>query len=88
MVSTDSGPRHFAAAFDVPIVTLYGPTHIAGTETHYAHAVHLQREVPCGPCMKRVCPLEHHRCMRELSVEEVYSAVVRQLAGGPEIRAA
>jgi len=29
MITTDSGPRHFAAAFDVPVVTLFGPTHIA-----------------------------------------------------------
>src|SRR5262249_28993683 len=28
LISTDSGPRHFAAAFDKPVVTLFGPTHI------------------------------------------------------------
>ena len=33
LVTTDSGPRHFAAAFDRPVVTLFGPTHIAWTET-------------------------------------------------------
>ena len=65
LVTTDSGPRHFAAAFDVPVITLFGPTHIAWSETHYAGAIHLQREVPCGPCQQRVCPLVHHRCMRE-----------------------
>jgi heptosyltransferase-2 len=26
MVTTDTGPRHFAAAFDVPLATLFGPT--------------------------------------------------------------
>ena len=36
LVTTDSGPRHFAAAFDRPVVTLFGPTHIAWTETYYA----------------------------------------------------
>lgn len=80
VVTTDSGPRHFAAAFDVPVITLFGPTHISLSETHYAKAVHLQRQVPCGPCMRRRCPLGHHRCMRELGVDEVYRAVCAQLA--------
>jgi heptosyltransferase-2 len=79
MVSTDSGPRHFAAAFDVPVVTLYGPTHVTWGDTHYRHAVHLQRDVPCGPCMKRACPLARHHCMEELSVEQVYGAVEKLL---------
>lgn len=79
MVSTDSGPRHFAAALDVPVVTLYGPTHIAWGDTHYPRAVHLQHDVPCGPCMRRECPLGHHRCMRDLTVDRVYDAVVAQL---------
>ena len=26
LVTTDSGPRHFAAAFDRPVITLFGPT--------------------------------------------------------------
>ncbi|MEJ7638068.1 MAG: glycosyltransferase family 9 protein [Singulisphaera sp.] len=31
LITTDSGPRHFAAAFRVPVLTLFGPTHIAWT---------------------------------------------------------
>lgn len=75
LVTTDSGPRHFAAALGVPVVTLFGPTHIAWTETYYAKAIHLQTKVPCGPCQLPECPLDH-RCMRELSVAEVYDAAV------------
>src|SRR5262249_7573184 len=41
LVTTDSGPRHFAAAFNRPVVTLFGPTHIAWTETYHPGAVHL-----------------------------------------------
>jgi heptosyltransferase II len=73
LVTTDSGPRHFAAAFDRPVITLFGPTHIAWTETYFPRAVHLQKKVECGPCQKRVCPLDH-RCMRLLSAEEVFHA--------------
>lgn len=78
LITTDSGPRHFAAAFDRPVVTLFGPTHIAWTETYFKKAVHLQKTVPCGPCQLRVCPLDH-RCMRLLTPEEVYDAAMALL---------
>src|SRR5207249_12004211 len=78
LVTTDSGPRHFAAAFDRPVVTLYGPTHIAWTETYYPGAVDLQKKVACGPCQLRVCPLDH-RCMKELTPDEVFAAAERLL---------
>jgi heptosyltransferase II len=73
LVTTDSGPRHFAAAFDRPVVTLFGPTHIEWTETYHPRAVHLQKRVPCGPCQLRVCP-QDHRCMLQLTPDEVFSA--------------
>jgi heptosyltransferase-2 len=76
MVTTDSGPRHFAAAFNVPVVTLFGPTHIAWSETRFPLATHLQQPVDCGPCQQRVCPLKHHRCMNELTVDRVLAAVL------------
>jgi heptosyltransferase-2 len=78
LITTDSGPRHFAAAFDRPVVTLFGPTHIAWTETYYLRAVHLQKKVECGPCQKRVCPLDH-RCMTGLTPAEVLAAAKRLL---------
>jgi heptosyltransferase-2 len=73
LVTTDSGPRHFAAAFGVPVVTLFGPTHIGWTETYFDRAVHLQKPVPCGPCQLRTCPLDH-RCMTTLTPAEVLIA--------------
>jgi heptosyltransferase-2 len=85
LVTTDSGPRHFAAAFGRPVVTLFGPTHIGWTETYFSRAIHLQKPVPCGPCQLRTCPLDH-RCMKELSPEEVFVASERLLAGHRETR--
>jgi heptosyltransferase II len=82
LVTTDSGPRHFAAAFGVPAVGLFGPTHIAWTRTYHPHAVHLQQPVPCGPCQKGTCPLGHHRCMRELDPESVFAAAMKLLGRG------
>lgn len=79
LITTDSGPRHFAAPFRVPVLSLFGPTFIAWTRMHDPLAVHLVQPVPCGPCQKPVCPLGHHRCMRELSPESVHRAAVRML---------
>jgi heptosyltransferase-2 len=82
LVTTDSGPRHFAHAFDRPVVTLFGPTHIGWTETYHHRAVHLQKKVDCGPCQKRVCPLDH-KCMRQLIPGEVLIAAETLLQGNP-----
>jgi heptosyltransferase-2 len=79
LITTDSGPRHFGVAFDRPVVTLFGPTHIAWTETYHPRSVHLQKTVPCGPCQLRVCPLDH-RCMTELLPAEVCATAEELLA--------
>lgn len=79
LVTTDSGPRHFAPPFGVPVVSLFGPTHIAWSHTYYAHEIALQIPIDCGPCQQRVCPLEHHRCMRDLCVDDVFDAARKVL---------
>lgn len=83
LVTTDSGPRHFGAAFGVPVVSLFGPTHIGWTETYYDAETKLQKQLPCGPCQQRECPLGHLRCMTELTVDLVYQAACRWLDRRP-----
>ena len=82
MITTDSGPRHFAAAFNTPVITLFGPTHIAWTRTYHPQAWHILHQVPCGPCQRPVCPEGHHRCMRDLSPETVFRAALRVRGDG------
>jgi heptosyltransferase-2 len=79
VVSTDSGPRHIAIAFGRPVVTLFGPTDPTATATHFSGETSLSLGLDCQPCMARVCPLGHHRCMRDLTVERVYAAVRKAL---------
>jgi heptosyltransferase II len=88
MVTTDSGPRHFAAAFGVPVVTLFGPTNIALSENYHPQAIHLQHELDCVPCQQRSCPLGHHRCMRDLKIDEVYYALRQLLPSRATVQAA
>lgn len=83
LVTTDSGPRHFAAAFDRPVVSLFGPTHVEWTETYFAKEICLQKKLACGPCQQRVCPQGHHRCMRELLPADVFAAAERLLTRVP-----
>jgi heptosyltransferase II len=60
-------------------VSLFGPTHIAWTETHFDKAVHLQKQLACGPCQQRVCPEGHHHCMTQLHPYEAVAAGVQLL---------
>ncbi len=86
LITTDSGPRHFAAAFDVPVLSLFGPTHIAWTLTHFNKALHLHHPVDCGPCQKPICPAGHHRCLRDMSPDSVLRAALRLLNGPPLVK--
>ena len=65
-VSNDSGAMHLAAAVDVPVVAIFGPTRewatspLPGPRAIQAAIVHT--DVSCRPCMLRTCPIDH-RCM-------------------------
>lgn len=72
MVTNDTGPRHIAAAMDVPVVTIFGPTHPEWTEIYYAKERQVAVKVFCGPCQKKVCPLDH-RCMTRVTPAMVYA---------------
>ncbi len=76
LVGNDTGPRHYGEAFNVPLVTLFGPTHPAWVATDYNKEIKLQVPVECGPCQLPVCPLDH-RCMTRLSVDSVMDAAER-----------
>lgn len=79
MVSTDSGPRHIAAALDRPVITLFGPLLPVWSENPTQRAVNLILDIDCAGCGKPVCPLGHHRCMRDLKVDTVYAEVEAML---------
>ena len=80
MVSTDSGPRHVAAAFGLPVVTMYGPILPAWSENPTQKAINLILDLDCIGCHKRTCPYGHHLCMRDLTADKVFDAVVKLLS--------
>ena len=80
----DSGPRWYAAAFDVPCVTILGPNFPELTATSLEHCEVVRRDdLECQPCIRRACPLGHHACMRELPPARALEAAERVLARVP-----
>lgn len=79
-VSSDSGPRHIAAAFGVPTVTLLGPTDPRLGRSDPDGCVEIRRTLACSPCGRGECPLRHHDCMKLIGTEEVGAAVLEALA--------
>ncbi|HVP12000.1 MAG TPA: lipopolysaccharide heptosyltransferase II [Phycisphaerae bacterium] len=85
LITNDTGPRHFAAAFDVPVVTVFGSSDPAWTDTRFAKERIVSLDLECQPCMERTCPLGHHNCMRQLKPEAVLEKVAELLAAGAAV---
>ena len=75
VICHDSGPMHIAAALDKPLVAIFGPTDPALTGPYSAAAKVVSLPLECAPCRRRECPLGHHACMRDLSVDAVFESV-------------
>lgn len=82
MVTGDTGPRHLAVAFDRPVVCLIGPNDPNYTNYCLERTVVIRKDLPCSPCQRKICPLGHHRCMRDITVDEVVAAVDELLGRG------
>jgi len=80
LLTNDTGPMHIASAFQVPVVAIFGPTDWRTTSPFgSAHAI-VRQPVDCAPCLLRECPIDH-RCMTRVTVDQVYEAATKQVAG-------
>jgi len=71
-ITGDSGPMHIAAAFQIPTVSIFGPTKVNETSQWMNNKSSIvKKDLVCQPCMKRVCPLGHHDCMKKIKSEDV-----------------
>lgn len=84
VVGNDSSSSHMAALTQTPVVAVFGPTVLSfgyrpwGKETSVVEHENLNCR-PCGPHGHKQCPLGHHRCMKEITADEVLKAVKKYL---------
>ena len=85
-VSNDSGAMHLAAAVDVPVIGIFGPTREWATSPlpgpRALDPAIVRTNVWCRPCMLRTCPIDH-RCMTGIGVGDVIAPVMAALSGRP-----
>jgi|ERR1043165_2714058 heptosyltransferase-2 len=81
-VSNDSGLLHVAAAIGTPTIGIFGPTspwHWAPLNPIAAAIQQTLETLDCQPCHKPTCRMRHHRCMRDISPEQVLQSTERAL---------
>ena len=85
LVTNDSAPLHLATAVGTPILAIFGPTIPAfGYGPIRPGDMVAELTMECRPCSlhgPQVCPLGHHKCMKDQSPESLLSRV-RLLLGG------
>ena len=82
-VGGDSGPLHMAAASDVPVVGLYGPTlkeRSAPWRPRDLATISIDAgALPCRPCDQRVCAPGDFRCLSGIAAARVLDAAEQVL---------
>jgi len=79
MISGDTGPLHIAAAVGTPIVALYGPTQPERNGPWGLNDIAISRVSQCSCVYERTCR-KTERCIDDIDVAEVMSAVHRRMA--------
>ena len=76
VVCNDSGPMHLAAALDVPIVAIFGPTDHVAWHPMSENAAIVRRDMPCWPCSAHKCKIGWE-CTKKLRIEPVWDVTRR-----------
>ena len=79
-LTNDSGLMHIAAAFNIPLVAIFGPTDHVVTGPMSNNAKIVRRDIHCSPCLKEECPSDH-KCMLSIKPEEVWEKMVEVKRG-------
>ncbi len=93
LISNNTGPVHVAAGVGAPVVDIYALTNPQHTPWGVPSRV-ISHDVPCKNCLKSVCPLGHHDCLRLVRPSEVVQAIysllneVLTVASEPAVEAA
>jgi heptosyltransferase-2 len=74
-VSNDSGLMHVAAALQIPQVAIFGSSDPAHTPPLSDKAKIMWLNMACSPCHKRVCPLGHLQCLKDILPDQVLATL-------------
>ena len=75
-ITGDSGPMHISAAYQIPTVSIFGPTRDYETSQWMNKKnIIVKKNLSCQPCMERRCPLGHHNCMQLIEEQEIVSSI-------------
>ncbi|MBW2318857.1 MAG: lipopolysaccharide heptosyltransferase II [Deltaproteobacteria bacterium] len=80
LITNDTGPRHYAVAFSIPVVVIMGPTDPRYTAANLEKTIVLQRQLACIPCHEKVCRY-NHECMTLIDSQAVLEACQTFLQG-------
>ena len=75
IVSNDSGLMHAAAALGKPLVAIFGSTDPAHTPPLSTNSRIEYLGLPCSPCFKRECPLQHLNCLTGVTPDSILQAM-------------
>jgi predicted lipopolysaccharide heptosyltransferase III len=78
-VGSDGGAMHIAAAVDVPVVALFGPTYPQRWGPRGRLSEVLYKGLDCRACYHPTCIRGEENCMRMISVDEVFESCNRLL---------
>lgn len=79
LVCNDSGPMHLANLLNLPVVAVFGPQKPEWFGPRGLHdRVVIRPEFSCRPCFD-YCVFDEPYCLRSISVDEVYDAVMKQV---------
>ncbi len=78
-ITNDSGPMHIAAALDVPVLALFGPTDPARTGPYGTRHQVFSSRLPCRPCYRRRCRYGANACLQTILPEQVTAAAIEIL---------
>lgn len=76
-VGGETGPLHIACALNIPTVALIGPTDSVRNGPYGEGHMVIEKDLPCRGCWRHEC--RRLDCMRLITVDEVFSAVEREL---------
>ncbi len=83
VVCNDSGPMHIAAALDVPMVAVFGPTDHIAWHPLSENASIVRRDMPCWPCSAHKCKIGWE-CTKNLPMEPVWEATTKTIEVRPK----